>query len=287
MYNKLITNLTIDSLTFDGENYILQNLSGLESPTVRLPRYNLPGSSGAFISNALYGERSIKITGTINAPDNNPLTYLANRTALINALNFKRDIDNNIVPQLMTITLANGQILTTQVYVDNQIQMAFSSDKTDFEDFIITFVAPDYNLYGTNKNTSMITFPIEGGTAIPTPIPLSLSSSSGGSAIINNEGSSVTYPVITVNAPVINPYIINLTTNKFMQIIYTLNLGDEPLIIDCSQNTIFQGSNNLTGIQTQNSTFWGLNSGNNTINYSGTSGSGSCQLDYYFTYVGV
>ena len=287
MYNALITSVVIDSLIFDGTNYSISNLSGLESPTVRLPRYNLPGTDGAFVSNALYGERAIKITGTINAPDSDPLTYLANRTTLINALNFKRDIDNNIVPQLMTITMANGQVLTTQVYVDNPVQMAFSSDKTDYEDFIVTFVAADCNLYGINKNTSTLTYPIEGGTTVPTAIPLSLGSSSGGSIIINNTGSTTTYPIITINAPVINPYIINLTTNKFMQILYTLSEGSEPLVVDCNTNTIFQGSNDITGIQTQNSTFWGLNSGNNTINYSGTSGSGSISLDYYFSFIGV
>jgi hypothetical protein len=59
---RTITNLTItpagvSPIVFDDANFILTSLKGLEMPKVRLPRFDLPGSSGAFISNALYSER--------------------------------------------------------------------------------------------------------------------------------------------------------------------------------------------------------------------------------------
>ena len=284
---QIITSLSIDSLTFDGSNYILEEVSGLELPLTRLPRYNWPGQSGAFISNALYGERAIKIKGTVNAPDGTVNTYLLNRTALINALNYKRDVNNNIVPQTLTIGLANGQNLTAEVYMDTPITMAFSPDATDYAEFLITLVAPDPNLYSNTISSTSIDFPIAGGTAIPTAIPVSLAPSSGGNTSINNIGSSTAYPVITINAPVVDPYIINTTTNLYMQIIYTLGVGDDPLIIDCNNQTIFQGVNDVTGIQMQGSSFFGLIPGINQIRYSGSSGTGIATVSYYPTFIGI
>lgn len=282
-----ISNPTANTLTFDNSNFILVEIAGLETPLTRLPRYNLPGSSGAFISNALYGERAIKITGILNAPDGQPTTYLTNRTALINALAYSRDNSGNLQPQTLTITLANGQILTTNVYVDHPLAMKFSSDQNDYEDFLITLVAPDPNLYSSVAQTTTISLPVGGGTAIPTAIPLSLAASSGGSVVINNAGSVASYPTITLTAPLTNPYITNQRTGAFLKINYTLNIGDQSLVIDCQTQTIMQGVNNKTGIQSSDSTFWDLLSGNNTVAFSAGGGSGTAQVSYYTTYLGI
>lgn len=287
MAMRTITGLSIDGITFDGTNYILQEVTGLESPLLRVTRYNLPGGSGAFISNVLYGERSIRLKGIVNAPNGSRVTYLANRIALINALTYKRDNSNNIVPQVMTITLENGQVLTTNVYMDTPLQMGFSMDQVDFEEFQVTFVAADPNLYSSTQSSYNVSLPIGGGTAIPTPIPISLAPSSGGSVVANNPGSVTSQPVITLTAPLTSPYITNLRTGQFLQIGYTLNIGDASLVIDCTAQTIFQGSNNITGIQSSDSTFWGILSGNNTIGFSAAAGSGTAAITFYPTYIGV
>lgn len=284
---RTITSLTIDDLSFDGSNYILQEVKGLESPLTRLTRYNLPGNSGAYISNALYGERSIAIKGIVNAPNGTRTSYLQNRISLINALAYKRDDSNNITPQTLTITLESGLILTTDVYIDTPLQMGFSMDQVEYEEFQITLIAADPNLYSTTNTTSTVTLPIGGGTAIPTAIPISLAPSSGGSVVVNNPGSATSFPVITLNAPLTNPYITNLRTEQFLQIHYTLNIGDLPLVIDTAAQTIYQGLNNVTGIQSSDSTFWGILSGNNTIGFSAAAGTGTAGISFFATYIGV
>ena len=226
---RTITGLTISSnggtVTFDNSNFILVEVNGLESPVVRLPRYNLPGSSGAYISNALYGERPLKIKGIVNAPDGSRATLLTNRTTLINTLAFQRDADNNLQPQTVTITLENGQVLTTQGYVDNAVSMGFSPDQVDHEDFLITMVCPDPNLYSTTQASATVSLPIGGGTTIPTAIPISLAPSSGGSVVITNAGSTTTYPTITLSAPLTNPYLTNRRTGEFLQLSLTMNVA--------------------------------------------------------------
>jgi len=284
---QIITALQIDDLIFDNTNFILTEVTGLESPSVRLPRYNLPGASGAYISNALYGERPIRIKGVVNAPDGTRATYLANRTTLINNLAYKRDENNFIVPQLMTITLENGQILTTSVYVDTPLQMGFSSDKVDYEDFQISFVAADPFLYSSSAITGSASPPIGGGAAIPTAIPISLAPSAGGSVVIDNIGSQTAYPIITLNAPLVNPYVTNRTTGKFIKLSKTINVGGLPVIINCAAQTIYQGADDITGIQSQDSTFWSLVTGNNTIGFSATSGTGTADVSFYPTFTGV
>lgn len=282
-----ISSQEADPINFDGVNFILTEVKGLEHPTVRLPRYNLPGSSGAYISNALYGERRIAIKGVVNAPDNSIDTYLANRSKLINCLAIARDSSGNLQPQTITITLQNGDILTTTGYIDTPLQMGFSPDQVGFEEFQITFVAPDPNLYSSTSLSGTAQLPVGGGTAIPTAIPISLAPSSGGSVTLINSGSTTSYPLITLNGPLTNPYITNQRTGQFLKISYTINVGDLPVIINCSTQTITQGTNNKTGIQSSDSSFWGILSGTNVIGFSATGGSGDCTVSFNPTFIGV
>ena len=288
---RTITGLSITSsggtLAFDGSNFILVEINGLESPVVRLPRYNLPGASGAFISNALYGERALKIKGIVNAPDGSRTTLLANRTTLINTLAFQRDADNNLQPQTVTITLENGTVLTTQGYVDNAVSMGFTPDQVDHEDFLITMVCPDPNLYSTTQTSASVSLPVGGGTAVPTAIPISLAPSSGGSVVIGNAGSTTTYPTITLSAPLTNPYLTNRYTGEFLKLTLTMNVGDQNVIIDCANQKITQGANTITGVQSSDSTFWGLLTGNNTIGFSSSAGSGTATLTFFPSFLGI
>jgi len=282
-----ISSLQIDNLVFDGSNYVIEEIQGLEMPITRLPRFNLPGSSGAFVSNALYGERSIKIKGYVNAPDNSRLTYLTNRANLVNNITYKRDSGGNLVPQLMTITLENGTVLTTQVYQDTVLQFGYSPDQDVFEEFQMTLIAPDPFLYSTSVISTTISLPVGGGTAIPTAIPISLAPSSGGSAIVTNPGSQLVSPLITLYSPLTNPYISNNTTGKFIKINHTQNVGDLPVIINCAAQTIYQGANNITGVQSQDSTFWQIASGANTLGFSATAGSGTAVVSFSPTFLGI
>lgn len=284
---NIITALSIDDLVFDNINFILQEVQGLEMPLVRLPRYNLPGQSGAFISNALYGERPIKIRGTINAPDNNLNTYLTNRTTLINNLSFLYDTGNRPIARTFSVTLINGQTLTAGVYVDTPLQMKFSENQVGYEEFFITLVAPDFNLYSQTPIVTTIQMPVQGGVPIPTAIPLSLAPSSGGMATINNIGALPAQPTIRLVAPLDTPYIINQTTGLFMELKTNLAIGQNDIIIDCANQIITQGNNNITGIQSVDSNFWNLLSGNNLIGFNAASGTGYCVITFTPTLLGI
>lgn len=284
---QTITALSIDAISFDNENYILSEVKGLESPVVRLPRYNLPGSSGAFVSNTLYGERQISIKGYVNAPNGSRATYLNNRTALLNAIAFKRDVNNNIVPQLMTISLENGVHLTMRVYVDQPIQMGFTQDTVEIEEFLLSLVAPDPNLYSTDLITQTIQLAMGGGTPIPTPIPMNLAAASGGNSIVNNPGSVYAYPIITLNPPLLNPFITNLETNLFMSLNVALDTGDIPITIDMQAQTIKQGNVDISSLKVVGSQFWYLLNGNNHIGFSAATGTGTAIITFFPAFVGV
>jgi len=289
---RTITNLTItpvgvSPIVFDNTNFILTSVKGLEMPKVRLPRFDLPGSSGAFISNALYSERSLQIKGVVNAADGSRITYLNNRTALINAVAYQYTLAGAPQPVTITIALENGQIVTTSGYVDTPLAMGFSEDQVDYEEFQLSFVCPDPNLYGTVAISGTVGLPVGGGTAIPTAIPISLAPSSGGSITLTNIGSVEAFPTITLTAPLTNPYITNQRTGGFLKISYTLEVGDAPLVINCQSQTITQGINTLDGILSQDSTFWGLLPGQNTIGFSASAGSGTASLALLPVFLGV
>lgn len=160
----------LETINFDGSSYILVQVDGLEAPLMRLPRYNLPGSSGAFISNALYGERALKIAGVVNASDGKRTTYLTNRSNLISALSLQRDSSNNPIAITVSFTLANRSSYTLSAYQDTPLSMGFSPDQVEFEDFLITLVCPDPNIYSTTLSSTTISLLSGAGMAIPNTI---------------------------------------------------------------------------------------------------------------------
>jgi hypothetical protein len=376
---RTITGLQIGSLIFDGSNYIPRTVSGLEMPKTRLPRYNLPGASGAYISNALYGERLVQIKGYVHAPDGKRTTLLANRTTLINSLAYQYDSNGLPLPTTVIFTLENGQVLTMNAYMsDNMpLQLNFSEDQVDYEDFLITLISPNYTLASQTAINGTVNLPVSGPTTgiggvlqtvgtgqhdltsggvftdvvghtytilihtdgshfqfkvdsgaysadiaitgsaqtlangvtvtfghtsgytvtdtftivatygIYTAIPLSLASSSGGSLVINNIGSANAFPIITLTSVLNTPYIANQTTGGFLRINRTINLGDSNIIINCANQTVFQGVNNITGAQSFDSTFWSLVTGNNTIAFSAAGGTGNATISFYPVFLGV
>lgn len=296
----LITALSIDTLVFDNRNFVLQDIKGLESPTLRLPRYNLPGQSGAAISNALYGERAISIKGMVITPDGtqaglSQALYLTNRNTLINALSYKTDINGNLLPQVMTVTFTNGLSVSCQVFQDKPLQMGFSEGQPDFEEFQLTLVAPDPNLYSTIVNSTNIGLAVGGGTRVPTNLPspqsfvLSLAPSSGGQAAINNVGANVAYPTITLTGPLTNPFIANLTTNQFMQLNMSIGATDPPIIINMNPGiqTILQNNADVSANKTLSSSFWGLFKGTNVIGFSASAGTGTANVSFFPSFSGV
>lgn len=288
---RLITALTVQSFNgtnvgFDGKNFILASVDGLGLPVLRLPRYNLPGASGAYISNALYGERAIKIKGIVNAPDGSRLTYLTNRTILINSLAYQTDTSGAIQPQTLTITLENGLVLTTTGYADT-FAMGFSEDQMDYEEFQLTFICPDPVLFSQNVISGVVQLPVGGGTAIPAPIPMSLAASSGGQLVLVNTGSATSSPTIVLNGPLTNPYVTNLRTGQFLKFNYTINVGDQPVSVNCLTQTITQGANVKNGIQSQDSSFWPVLSGSNTIGFSASGGTGTCSVSLNPSFLGI
>lgn len=290
----LITALSIDTLVFDNQNFVLEEVKGLESPMLRLPRYNLPAQPGAAISNALYGERAISIKGYVIVPDNTPhsqaqILYLTNRSTLINALSYKRDANSNIIAQTMTVSFINGLSVTAQVFQDKPLQMGFSEGQPDFEQFQLTLVAPDPNLYSINITSVNVGLAVGGGTHVPTPMPISLASSSGGQITVNNGGTNTAYPTITLTGPLTNPFIANLTTNQFTQLNMSIAATDPPVIMNMTPGiqTITQNNNDVSANKTLNSTFWGLLKGNNSIGFSASAGSGTANISFYPSYSGV
>lgn len=282
--NNIITALSIDDLVFDNTNFVLQEIQGLEMPIVRLPRYNLPGQSGAFISNALYGERSIKIKGLVNVNTNNMTTFLSNRRTVIDNLGFQYDINNRPVARTMTIALIDGRILTTDIFIDTPLQMKFSENQVGYEDFLITAIAPDFRLY-LETIMDTIPFPVIGGVPIPTPIPMSFSYTSGGILTVDNIGVVDVFPIITFHAPLNIPYIINFTSGEFIELNY--NVTGDDVIIDCQNQTITQGGVDITGVQTSDSVFFTILQGLNDLGFNAIGGSGDCDISFTPAFLGI
>ena len=103
----------------------------------------------------------------------------------------------------------------------------------------------------------------QGGFTIPFTLPLYISPDEQPVAV-NNSGSDTVLPNIIIATQATNPRIINRTTNKVMSIGLTVSASSK-LEIDMKNKTILLDGLNVYGSQTSDSSFWGLDPGDNVI----------------------
>ncbi len=64
-------------------------------------------------------------------------------------------------------------------------------------------------------------------------------------------------------------------------------MGQPSVVINCAAQEITQGIDILTGMQSNDSTFWSLLPGQNTISFSAGTGTGTTQVSMLPVFVGV
>lgn len=271
MYTFLYNNYTLQNGSFVSIN----KLEGISRIPMRISEDALTGGHGGNIWERRYDMRPIVIGGYIYAEDFT--TYYQTRNDILTA--FQITTSSNT----LTITRPDGvQKSITAKVVDipiyNEVEGEFCSCQ-----FEIVLKAEDP--YWLSAVTTVYTCGVTatGGFPISAPIPMPLSSLSGNSIQITNNGDVAGQVTFKISNTVSNPTVTNTTTGYSFQIATTLVDGE---YINVFKNTTGQyvtknDGTNLMSLFT--GTIFDIAVGTNVIVFSSTVYSPTAILEIDFT----
>jgi hypothetical protein len=155
-------------------------------------------------------------------------------------------------------------------------------------EFFLDLYAPDYQLYSQSETSVTLTRTVGGGFILPVILPIVFSASTGGTATATNNGTTESFPTVTISGPMTNPLVIDSTLNRYVQLNLTINTGEQ-VIIDMKNKTIVKGGQSVLQNKVAGSQFWWLNPGSNLLRIQSSSGSdtGTVQVSFRHAYLGA
>lgn len=255
--NILLNDLLTLSADYDGGNFIITGVTGLGAADIRSSSFLFSGRSGGMVTDQLYGFRQIAITGKIG---NNTMTraqHKIDRAALQNAMPIGATFP-------IEITLFNGETYATEVSLTD-LKLEYNQ-RGYMSDFLIQLTAGDpyfYSTDGGDEQSALVTRVTQGGYVTPYDLPVNWASGSG-PTVVTNDGETLYFPRVELHDEAANPVIINQTTGERFQLDINLVDGDV-VIIDMFKRTVKLNGASIIGNKTEDSIWWALQPGPNSI----------------------
>ncbi|WP_064444453.1 phage tail domain-containing protein [Rhodococcus sp. YH3-3] len=247
----------------DASNYTyLDSITGLDIPPIRTSSGNSSGQSGGYIGPQLYGMRPITLPGRIFSADK--VVHETRRKQLQAALS------TGDVEMRVTTDGGNCYIIYCKL-IDFDMPISRIVDKSSFN---IELMAPDAVIYddsisGLNK-TPLHRF-VSGGLTWPLSWPLVWAPGSQ-PTIINNTGTVVLFPVITLTGSMSSPTITNQTTGQSFTMPGFTTGPTDVVVIDMRAHTVLLNGENVLGLTAEKPAI-ALITGNNQLFLRTSSGS--------------
>lgn len=254
----------LNTFTWDGSapGANVNRMSGFEYHSLRTVIEDTPNREGSTHISTKAGRRIFSWEGVISGSSQD--NWLTRRRNLIKVLQ---------TDGLKTFKITTDDSLELQVDAEiSDFVMDQPQEFISYGRYFIQMVAPDYRFFSQDVNEST-TGPTSstGGTAIPTPVPMDLSTTTGTPRlVVNNSGTVRTDPTFRITGPGTTFVVQNITTSEQLNYNATLSSG-EFVDIDIKNRTALQGgSTNVYGNVTGD--WWDLEPGNNTIHFNAVSG---------------
>ena len=260
-------------------------ITGLEIPLTRTTNFNKSGADGVTISQQFFGERRIIINGwLLDTDDVNDYETL--RKSFLSEMNISKDSNGVLVPRVLKVKTLDD----VEYRINVQIMGAtMDLNLLDSARWTIDLLATDQVISGETLNSQSVDPLTRGGFILPVIVPIEFDASSGSTVTVTNSGNTIAYPTVTLDGPLTNPRIENLTTNEWIALSLTLSAGEQ-IVIDMLNRTIIQGGvTNKISFKSDASKFWGLEVGANQIKLSTSiSGeAGSATIEHRDAYLGI
>ena len=266
-YNSLT--ITLGNLTTNGIE--IDRISGIDGLGIRVSENVLTGQDGGIIWNRLYDMRNIVFEGWLVTADDTLDGYWNAKRTLVNAFSITENTDLSITrwSETSTTRVITAKIIESPMIVENpgevdhcRWRVELKCDDPMFGDETAT----DYSMALATGGGSPVAF------SVPTPV----GALSGGVVTINNEGDVTAYPeLIKIDGLVVNPTITNATTGKSFQLSTTIPAGSYIDVYKNQRGFFAKLNGSTTQYQYFSGKFFKLATGNNTIRFTASSGTGA------------
>ena len=249
--------------------FLDEPLTGLELPEVRTSSGNRGGQSGGYVGAQFDGPRFITLNGRIFSAD--ILEAKAKRRAIQEVL--------PLYPETVLVQIQDDDGMTYELlahYIDFKMPLQGSGYKSVFK---IDLHAPDPLIYDTTAGSALsanIQKAIPGGFQFTSTAPQFDSfyfTDAQSISVVNNSSPNVAYPFITITGKLTDPVITNVETGESFSLEDYAVDSSAVTVIDMANHTVTLNGGNAFGYVPLDAEWWGLEPGDNTINF--TSGSGS------------
>ena len=263
--------------------YVITEVSGLEDlPTIRNQDDFKGYNDGMFTGRDFYGGRTLTFMLKIFAGNGNSAQQ--NLNLFQQALNPQQTGTSPLVFQLSpndSNKVINARVRTRAVKIDPEYTYGYITAQ-------ITLFCPDPRYYDTNG--IVVSLSPSGGSWRTYNRTYDIVYGGGyqtGSATATNSGWSNADPIVTITGPAQNPVVGNRTTNQAITLNYTLSSSDV-VVLDLNQKTVLLNGSNARNILANNSQWWTLEPGNQTVYFTATSwtnGVTTCTISFASSYV--
>lgn len=272
--NILLNDLLTLSAETDDTAFHILGVTGLGIADIRTSSFLFSGQGGGMVTDQLPGFRIIAINGIIGKNYGTREQHKLDRKAMIDALPIGITIP-------VYITGFDGETYRIDCNVtDAKIEYRRGGRTSDF---LIQLTAGDplfYSIDGGDEQTAHITRVTQGGYVTPYDLPVNWASGSA-PTVVNNTGEALYLPRIEIHDQADNPVLINQTTGERFELDINLVNGDD-VVIDMRKRTVTLNGSNIIGNKTDDSTWWGLVTGPNSIVLDSSSGGDNVTADIYW-----
>lgn len=251
-------NITINSLQL-GESTTFKLMSpveGLEVAPIRTSQQNYSGRDGGRVNGQFYSSRLITLNGFIRG--DTCQDHEEARISLQEALPIREDLD------LVVESFAGAEYIATVRLLDFKMPV-INNKRSDFK---IDLVASDPFLYSSTSSSVEIPKELGGGFILPVILPIIFDPGTS-PTVVNNNGSVIVYPTITIEGTAHNPEITKTETGEKVEVAVTMTASDV-LVIDMKERTITLNGGSVLSLRSSDSDWFGLDVGVNHLTYSTT-----------------
>lgn len=255
-------------------NFIIMGVTGLGIADIRTSSFLFSGRSGGMVTDQFLGFRTIAITGKIGEVGGTREQHELDRKALIDCMPVGETFP-------IYITTFTGKTYVVEVSLTDAKVEYNRGGRTS--DFLIQLTSGDPYFYSTDggeEQHATVSRVTQGGYVTPYDLPVNLASGSA-PTVVNNNGEDVYFPRIELHDQADNPVITNQTTGESFELDINMVDGDD-VIIDMLKRTVTLNGAPIMGNKTDDSIWWGLQTGPNSIVLDSDSGSDTVTADIYW-----
>ncbi len=260
-----------------GTDYIVHSWDGLGLPGIRDSNSPKPHGHGDFMGPEYVDIRPVTINASIRGDDGEDAMDLLDD--LIAAWYFEAtDPSSYDTTSYLTVKLPGHD--ERRLYGrPRRSTINHQSLLTGHPSAALEWVAGDPRWYSDTEHSTALTIAAATtGRSYPRTFDYGYGGGTSNTKVVNNAGSFVTEPFLRLDGPLTNATITNATTGETLTITYTLGSG-EYLEIDFRAKTVMLNGT-ASRYSAKSGTWWALKPGNNEIDFTVGSGSGSGTLTH-------